>query len=209
MTADVATKTGVANAALVKLGHPANVADVDTDTGKAASAIRHHWPIVRDVLLKKTDWNFATAIVRPSADTATLPGRLTKIFALPNDVIAIRHVEGLADDEWERRAPVIADPAGVLREVDALVTNADAPVIVYTRRVSRPKIWSPDFTAAFIEKLAEAIAPTVARNRIVEADRARAGDRQAMDAARNDAQEGPARRVPTDTTWIRARMRGR
>lgn len=138
-----------ANLALV-LVREAPIADLAADE-KRALTCRTWFATVRDGLLEDYDWHFARAATVPAAIVGTPVGRFTKRYPLPADCLAVRFVATLREDQWE----VVAGSDDSL----VLATDATAPLVHYTARISAVALWAPQFLHYFAQRLAAAIAP--------------------------------------------------
>lgn len=157
------TDTQAANLALAHLGQPA-MADI-LQPGVRARAMRRFFAAARDASLREKWWSFAKSWVRPSADTTASLGPLTTRYALPADCLRVRYLDdgagGVFDDEsgrWDIEGGAI-DIAGATVEGSFLVTDADAPLVAYTRRVETVSLWDPVFLMGFSYRLAGMAAP--------------------------------------------------
>lgn len=151
----------VANLALGKCKEE-EIATFDDDTHRARVA-RRHFGLVRDALLRRLDWNFASARVAPAADAVAGIGDFSIRYPMPPDCIAVRRVAGLGDDEWAVETGRVTIAAV---EVDAtiVVCNVSGVLVHYTRRVELPTLWDPLFMDAFVCLLAAAMAPELGRS---------------------------------------------
>lgn len=178
-----------------------SITSINDDNVRARTA-RRWFGSARDEALQRTDWNFATAWCEPAMDPTAVPGPLKKRYPLPEDCITVRFVDGLCNDDWDvQNAAIAGDPP---TEVNALVTNADAPVVCYTRRVESVRLWSPEFLVAFAKILAGYMAPKFGKS----SDNLEAvADVKFSRASTRDAREKAATEISYDTSWIAARDR--
>ncbi len=197
-----ATETEAANGALAHCSQPP-IASI-MERRAAAIACRTRFADARDAVLREYPWNFAKAHVVPALETTAGLGRFKKRYALPDDCVRVREIEGLGKDEWEIEASSV-NPGEDAQVAQILATNAVAPLVEYTRRVENPGLWDALFLQAFQLMLGARIAPLVARNQgLAETLEARALA-LLKPAKRVDAQEQARREVTRDTSWIRAR----
>lgn len=173
------------------------------ETSQRARVVRLHFGTVRDDLLRAGRFNFATGWVTPARDGTDSPGDLQKRYPLPPDCLAVRSVKDLEQDEWQVEHGATSDPVPTQRKI--LVTNADAPVVCYTKRVTDVAAWDETFVRAFKFKLAEAIGPELARSQSITTEAGVKGDAATDQANIRDAREAAGSRVPRDTDWVRAR----
>jgi hypothetical protein len=178
------------------------IADVAEET-KPAREARKWFGTARDETLRENDWNFAEAWSTPAADPSTNPGPLASRYPLPADCLKVRSVEGLVADEWKVLTIAIGTPTPV--ETNVLVTNAVAPVVCYTRRITDVALWDPQFLVAFTRRLAGYMAAAFGKS-IDEADgMEKASQRKVDAAARQDARERAPSQIPSDVPFLRAR----
>jgi hypothetical protein len=194
------TELEAANLALSLLREE-GIADVDEQT-KAGAEVRKWFGTARDETLRELEWNFAEAWVTPAADPVAYPGPLTIVYPLPADCLAVRSVQELGADDWKVLTVPIGGPPV---ETNVLVTNAAAPVVCFTRRITDVRLWDPQFVVAFTRRLAAYMGPAFGKS-IDEADgMEKAGERKVDSAARADAREKAPTTYNSDVPFIRAR----
>lgn len=157
-----------------------------------------HFGAVRDAVLAEHPWSFATGWVTPARDPVDSLGPLKGRFPLPADCITVRSVDGLEEDEWTLEA---SDGA----EAKVLVTNATAPLVCFTKRITTVKLWEPLFLEVFQYRLAAAMAPMLLGSQVAAANLANDADQKLAPAQRADKREAARSTVSRDTSWIRAR----
>lgn len=197
----IVTELDAANAALSLIGLTAlNSFDEDRTAARVA---RRHFGLIRDSLLKKTAWNFATRQVTVPLASGPADAPFVCRYLLPDDCLAVRSVPGLEADEWA----VIGAGGPEDPLVRYLDTAAEAPLVNITRRVVDPIRWNPEFTEVFVARLAEACAPQCTRSASA-ANRAHQVAAELLpEAKRNDARERAASQISRTTSWISARRR--
>ncbi|MGX9389757.1 hypothetical protein ACWX0K_10975 [Nitrobacteraceae bacterium UC4446_H13] len=205
MTARAGTEVEAANLALGHLGQNP-ITSLDDNT-RRARAVRTFFASVRDAVLQKHNWNFATGYVTPAmlvAPNGGWPGGLPNRFNLPDDCLKVRFVDGAEAYDWEvMSAP--ADPAGSLAEVKILASRLSAPKVCYTRRIATVRLWSGQFLDAFAHELASAVAPMVTGSSSkADSEGGKAKDK-ISDAALEDGKEHARRTISRDTSWLGAR----
>lgn len=187
-TLNIATSGIVAQAfRLVELGHPSSFGDDSPQALDAAST----YADALDECLQAADWSFASVMSRLQA-YAVLPSGLLSpddtlpwLFALPNDLIALREV-GDGRTAWRRdEAGIWADEAGPLR-------------VRFTRRIATESLMPAGFRRAVAARMATLLAPRwggaisrtqwleeVAKDALAEAKQ---GDARQASALRYDGQ---------------------
>lgn len=210
MPARAGTELEAANLALAELGEPP-IGGLTEANGRAR-AVNLWFGTVRDDVLCERYWGFATAWARPAADVAQSLGPLKNRYPMPEDCLEVRFLanpttgEQNADD-WDIEASAIniGDTPG---EAKFVVTNATAPLICYTRRITAPRLWDAEFVSIFAKRLAAAIAPTIAKD-INAGDKKNAeADDKVDEAALRDAREEGQQRISRNTSWVRSRQSG-
>lgn len=207
MTARAGTEEEAADLALSDIGQR-GIVSLD-DNNARARAVRTNFASVRDALLEKHHWNFATAYATPAAvlPVGGWPGRFKSRFPLPADCLKVRFVAGSTADDWEVLSDQ-ADQAGSPSEVKVLATDIEAPTICYTKLVDDVRLWSAAFLKAFRHDLAAAIAPSV----VGSSARADSEEAKAMrltgDAARSNGRERARGQVSRNTSWVASRRTG-
>jgi hypothetical protein len=197
----IATELDAANAALSLIGVQALSSFDEART--AARVVKRHFGTLRDALLKKTDWNFASAQATLSLAGVAADKPHAFRYLLPEDCLVVRAVLGLEADEWAVTAAGTAD--GPL--VDYLDTVAEAPVVQFTRRVVDPVRWNPEFTLIFVQQLAEASAPQCTRSGSAANRAHQVAAEMLPEARRNDARERAPSQISRTTSWVTARRR--
>lgn len=193
------TETDMANGALGHIGEPA-ISSLDDAKRKAARECKRAFATVRECLLRATPWQFAKAAVRPASIGAAPNGRYFYRYAMPDDCVTVRSIEGAADDAWEVESS--GDDADIRTFVDTSVASA---LIVYTRRVVNPAQWDELFVTVFQLRLAAKINPSVGRDKGKTNDLLAQAERELTKAMQRDAQERSAQFITRDTSWIDAR----
>src|SRR5438105_1471570 len=88
-----------ANLALSYIREP-GITSFEENTHRAR-VCRKHFGTVRDALLRGANYNFATWRFAPARDPVDSIGPLVKRYALPDECLKVRGVDGLEADEWE------------------------------------------------------------------------------------------------------------
>lgn len=197
--ARASTETEAANAALRVIGVEA-IADVGSGTSKAARECRAAFGDARDETLRAKEWNFAAAWATPALSATPALGRLKKAYPLPADCVRVRSVDGLSTDDWAVETIAVA---GV--DTTVLVTNAEAPLVGYTRRILNVALWDAEFLAAFANRLAAKVAPPLSKEFTAGEQLDAIADDKVETAARIDAREMAPTSISRETSWIRAR----
>lgn len=204
MPAAPGTQEYAANLALGHLGVPelATLADQTTRARKASL----FFPQVRDTLLRRKKWNFASAWFTPARDPVDALGHFKKRYPLPSDCLAVREVKDCDDDAWAiESGQVTVAGAGVT--VMVLVTNADDPVVNYTRRIENVQLWDQLFLNAFACFLAADLSTSLGKAQSTAEKWRTAGENMLPTAAKVDSKEQSKSHRRPPTSWELARQR--
>ncbi|MGI9491374.1 MAG: hypothetical protein ACR2QF_03005 [Geminicoccaceae bacterium] len=196
----MASKVGIWNAALIELGQK-SVIDEAEDTA-SARLVRERYESVREALLTKNNWTFATKRAKLPRLLPTPEFGWTYFYQLPAaDYLTLIGV-------WDRPdCPRGHEVDYQLEDGLKLATDAEEIWIKYVNDLKDPNLMTPQFREAVSGELAAKIA-----NRVNELS----GRRQDMivwankalnDARSADAQANSSDRIPDDT-WLSARLGG-
>jgi hypothetical protein len=203
----VASKTGIFNIALTRIGATKFLTNVDTQSGTLADACRTIYEEDRDFALRDFPWPFATSY----ADLALVGGSSSEAvnadwqysYRYPSDcVFARRLVVANAGGRNNPEPPAFRigrDSQGKL-----IYTNEIEAVLEYTARIDDVGEFDAMFVSMFAWKLAAALAPTQSRIKdmattcmqMYEIDKTKAQSR-----ALNEGQQ----ETPIESEFMRAR----
>jgi hypothetical protein len=179
----------IANKALDKLG-ASKIINIDDGT-KNADLCKRAWPLIRDELLRRHPWNFAT--VRTSlAPSASPPDwGFSRSFDFPTDLLRLIEIRD-------------ADAIDYQVEGRAILTNESVLYIRYIARVDDPN----QYDTAFIElaaarlayELCEALTQSNTKKKSLEGDMVAA----MTEATLADGMENPPAEYAEDD-WLKAR----
>lgn len=193
-------QTDICNVALALLGVNQRITSIDQAV-PAAEALKLQWDLVRDEVLRKTDWSFARERAVLSADAVAPLFDYLYAYVLPTDCIAVREfnhkLAGTSMADYEVSGPL-------------LLSNDTCSNLRYTFRNETVSTWSADFAQAMAHALAAAVgsglstAPSLSENM-----RARAAE-IAIEATGPNLKESRVRaiRAETDSKWLKARLYG-
>jgi len=198
------SETSIANAALAHLGER-RITDLADPNSRTAKLLQDRFDDVRDALLRRHDWNFASTRASLSLNATAPTWGFANAYNLPTDMLRMIEVRDAEHDEYRI-------------EAGQIVTDHGPPLYIrYTARVTDAQ----QMDVLFRESLAALLAAETAE--AITGDRAKVGDLlQIVDEkiryARNaDGQEdpprsliasewldsreetGPVRRIPTGT----------
>lgn len=191
------SETDLANVALRHIGGTRITSF--TDGSKNANAVNDIYVSVRDGLLAKHNWNFATQRVE-LARSATVPAfEFDYGYVLPSD--------------WIRTISVHDNDAGAGSMEFRVETNGTERVIVasrenvflrYVARITDPNMWPTDFISALEYALARALAIPVANSNTLSDSMAGHARAQLGAAKSADAIGASPERRPAGS-WVGAR----
>lgn len=150
------TITDICNAALSHCGTRSKISSIDEGSAEA-NACRNHLAMVRDLMLRMHDWNFARMTV-VLALLQNPPQRWACKYAVPADCIRLRRLNDvplLALPETFFEMAADKDSTGAV--VSVILTNTPNVSAIYTARVSDPLRWDQGFTDAVAYGLAARI----------------------------------------------------
>jgi hypothetical protein len=203
------TEVEAANLALGHLGQP-TIADL-SDKSLRARAVRLHFGTVRDDLLRQKWWSFAKGWVRPAADMTVNLGPLKTRFPLPPDCLRVRYIDNglgsIFDEEsgaWDLEDGIDA-ASGAAIEATMLVTNIKTPLVAYTKQVTAPRLWWPDFVTVFSLQLAARCATKLGRSTQRARELREEADEKLLSASGIDSKERSTARQSRNTSWLEAR----
>lgn len=155
------TITDVCNFALGRLG-ARRISDFNSDESVEARACRQHFDFVRDGLLRRHQWDFATESLALSAVAEKPLSEWDTAWQLPADCVRIIRISS-----GERVRPV----QEFERRGRLLLTNGLAQCeLIYVTNTMEVPDWDSLFTAALVLKLASAIAGDVTQNPALATD---------------------------------------
>lgn len=185
--------------ALRRLGQSVGLIDTGEDSAYAEVA-KDCYPIVRDALLERHAWNFATTRVRVPEIAGEVIG-LGKRYAVPSDCVRVLSVfpaEGSEEDGLDARW--VIENAG---DENIIQTEIVKPILKYVRRVRNTDIFSAGFTDALSWHLAATLAGPIIKGEqghtiaVKLLQQANASERQAITADVNQRRTiNYERRVP-------------
>lgn len=185
----MASKVGMANAALSKIG--ANRITALTDDSEPARLAKQRFDDILEDMLQATHWGCAIkrATLAPLAD-APAHGYSYQ-FVLPSDCLQV--IEEINDNEWEI-------------EQGRLVCDSNAPQITYIARVTDMNKLSSMFREAFSLRLASELAVPLAGSGKMS-DRLYAQyERKMASAMARDGQEQNIESEQEEGDWIDERF---
>lgn len=183
----------ICNLALSRIGARSTVQSLNEDSTEAQTC-KLLFDFARDATLEAHDWSFARARVA-LADLGSPPAGWSFRYALPSDCMAPRFLE---------QAPRTAKRLPFRIEGGALMTDAEAAVLVYTAAVVDPARFSPSFVTALSWRLGADLAlPLTGKESLHQ--RCYAAWQQAVNTAAVSDANAEAPDAQPDADWITAR----
>lgn len=151
----MASETEICQLALRRLGQAAHITSL-TENSVYAEQAKSAYPIVRDALMERHAWDFATTTVRLQRVEGNPAGPWYFMFQVPSDCIRILAVQddGPHIDYWAK-APWSVEMHGKDR---VILCNLKKPVLRYVRRTTNTELFSAMFTDALAWHLAASLA---------------------------------------------------
>lgn len=178
MVASVSNPADIVNIALSRMGYQKRVGNL-FDGSRAANAALDIYSQTRDTKMQEKDWDFAeaniAAVLLKSApvdyvppntwDPVNYPPQPWRYgYQYPADCLKVRYLKGNSFF-----VAVNVDPQPLLWEVvndngtvptrRMVVSNTQYALMTYTRQVTDPTQWPPDFVDAFVAAISRRLAP--------------------------------------------------
>lgn len=205
----MASKTEIANRALVKLGE-ARIINID-DNNKPARTLASMWDRVRDAELRKRRWSFSIARTQLAADVATPAFGYGAQYQMPTDCLRVLAIStfdfgpDLSDYRGGTGKPYVIEGRKILTGSPGASAPAGALPLRYIKAVEDTTLWDACFIEAFACKLAVEACETLAQS----SDKRRLAWQEykeaIADAVRANAVELPSEAI-ADDTWVMARV---
>ncbi len=149
------SEVAICNMALGRIGISIFIDNL-SESSQEANVCNIFYEPCRDMVLANFPWNFATGR-QALADLGTPPTNWLYRYAMPTDCLAARHlvVEGSREPLAKDR---IAFEVAEEGNVKVLYTDQAEAELVYTKRVTNPNLFSPQFVMALAWLLGSEIA---------------------------------------------------
>lgn len=184
------SETSIANAALTLLGER-RINDLD-ENSKTANVLKERYDEVRDALLRRHPWNFATARAQLAKEVTAPTWGFDNSYTFPSDLLRLLEVEN--PNHWPYRV-----------EGRSIVTDLDAPLqIVYTKEITVVGEMDVLFRQALAADLAADVAESITGDdnkvKLLSAIVA-----QKIREARNTDGQEPSPRAIESSEWLDSR----
>jgi len=191
----------IARLALQHLGDRYDITSL-TEASPEAEQVNLVFDNVRDMVLREHPWKFARKYATPASLAGVVPGNWSYMYTYPSDAMrVIRIVNPLGDDKTPIRFEIARNAA----DLRVVLTNESEPTLEYTKQVTDPQQFDPQFVIAFSYRLAQYIAMPITGDRQVMADMKSMADIEINKAKASDANEGFEAPQPAEAGWINAR----
>lgn len=154
----MSTETEICNLAISRLGEQANMIDLREDSSYAAVA-RDTYPIVRDALLERHAWNFATTRARAQL-SAEEPIDWKYMYQVPAKCVRVLSVYTEGSGQLIEDEPWVLEMQGEYR---VILTNIKDAIIKYVQYTSNVDLFSPGFVDALAWHLAASLAGPIVK----------------------------------------------
>lgn len=191
----MASKTSIANRALVKLGQ-VTTADVESENSKAAKTINSMYDTVRDAVLREHVWNFAVRRAQVAKNTNTPAYEWDHEYPYPEGCLRILEIKD-------------KDPGQYDIENNKILTDDDGPLFIkYIKQITDEGEFDSLFIEAFASRLAyesaEALTQSNTKKEAALVDYQRAlSEARSVDAVENVGQ------ALDESGWVSVRYSGR
>lgn len=185
MTVSVSTPEDVVNEALVRIGHPRRVDNMQEGSMEANAALEIYAQ-TRDEILRKGDWYFAQGVVTGTVLKYGLPAGYFNTpwtvayppppwlfeYTYPDDCLKVRALKSAAGGMFlvpMRPLPTLFAEFNDVTYTPArktILTNVEDAIITYTRRVTLPTAWEASFAEAFVAAVARRLAFSFQKNAV-------------------------------------------
>jgi len=155
----MSSSTEIANMAISHLGMGKEIANLDTEQSKEASACRRFYDVARQAVLMDYDWTFATKEAVLNLIEEEPNDDWLYSYRYPVDCLSLRKIlSGSRRDTLSSKVPykISKDSSGKL-----VFSDQEDASVEYTEDVEDPTYFSTPFTIALSFKLAAYIAPRV------------------------------------------------
>ncbi len=197
----MASEVQIARLALQHLGDRYDITSLD-EASPEAEQVQLVFDNVRDMVLREHPWKFARKYATPAPLAGDAPPNWDFMFTYPSDALrVIRIVNPLGDNQPPIRFEVARNSA----DLRVILTNESEPTFEYTKQVTDPQQFDPQFVTALAYRIAQYIAMPITGDRAVMSDMKTLADVEVGKAQASDANEGFETPRPAEATWITAR----
>jgi hypothetical protein len=206
MTASPGTEEYAANLALGHALQP-EIATMDDKTTRGRK-VRTHFGQVRDALQREKDWNFNATRTVPPADPVADAGHFKTRFIMPADCLKVRYIHAAGERDYTVETAGVT-VSGVAVDSLCVLTNLEAPLVEYSRRVESVRLWDALFLEVFGLRLGAVLARELGKSATLSASLSAEAERKLATASAVDSRESSRRKDRPPTRLELARRGGR
>lgn len=197
----MASEVQIARLALQNIGDRYDITSLN-EASPEAEQVKLVFDDVRDMVLREHPWKFARKYATPAPLAGVVPANWDYMYTYPSDALrVIRIVNPLGDNQPPIRFEVARNSA----DVHVILCNESEPTIEYTKQVTDPQQFDPQFVTALAYRIAQYIAMPITGDRQIMSDMKTLADIEIGKAQATDANEGFEAVRPAEATWISAR----
>ena len=179
-----ASEVAIANMALGWLGGELIISFDDESV--EARLIKANYEFARDAVLEDHSWTFATARTVLTPTTEEPVWGSTMQFLIPPDTIRILRVSQTQNDE---------DNLDWVREGRLIIANRERIYVTYTKRITNPAEFPPNFVHTLAQRLAADLAIPLTESRSLQETHWAVYMEKIKDAAATDGMQGRSPRT--------------
>jgi hypothetical protein len=190
----------IAKLALQHIGDRWDITALDNDSPEAEQ-VNLIFEDTRDALLRAHPWGFAKSYTSPASLSGTVPGNWDYMYTYLTDALVIQGIVDPTEANLTIKFEVARNNSGV----KVILTNQQDPEFIYTKAITDPNEFDPEFVMAFSYMLAARLAiPLTGDGGIAQAMFQQAQSHIGM-AEESDSAELIEPDKP-DAPWITARL---
>lgn len=155
----MASETEICQLALRRLGQAASITSLNEQSVYAEMA-KSAYPIVRDALLERHAWDFATTTVDLQKLEEKPSGTWEAMYQVPSDCIRVLTVSGPGPISVWATEPWTVEMHGKTR---VLLTNIVRPSMKYVRKTTNTELFSATFTDALAWHISASLAGPIVK----------------------------------------------
>lgn len=199
----MASQVQIVKLALQHIGDRYDISDITEESVEAEQA-NLIYDDTRKELLRRYPWRFAHAYTSPATlSGVTVPGNWDYAYQYPTDAVKVKHITNIAD----RNDPILAFEIALIEgtsNTKAILTDEQNAEFAYTKDISDPTRFDPEFTMAFSFLLAERMCMALTGSLDIKSALSQEVLRAVGQAADTDSSEGRTQDAP-EASWIDAR----
>lgn len=219
----MASDVDICNLALAAIGTRSSIVALDEGSTESNVCARQY-VVARDAILCGVHWNFGRkqalmAVLKDATQNQAVPPPWNYEYSYPSDCLQARYVmptlaatggqvPGTVPVQSVASAPVYflvgSDTDASGNDTNIILTNQPQAILVYTKRITNPQLFGPDFVDAFAYYLASRICVTLTGDKALAQGMFSAADRLVKAAQTSNGNEGITV-IDSVPDWIRVR----